>query len=415
MRRMHIIYLYQFFSTRKDVGHTRAYEFAKQFVAQGHRVTVVTSGAKADMTGAVETDTLDGIEIVKLRTGYSNYIAGNALSYLDRSKVFLDFLAKSTWYCLHAKSLDRADVLYATSPPLTIGVPALLVSLFRRVPLVFEVRDCWPEAPVQLGALRQPLLIWFARAFERLVYRRAKHVVTLSPGMCEVILATTGADASEVSVVPNCADLELFHPGVDGAAVRKSLGVEDRFVCLYFGAMGEANGLFALLKAFALLQERGEKRIAAVLCGAGGQRASLEVEARRLNLDNVIFTGPFPKEAMPELVAAADLCLLHFKNVPILATSSPNKLFDALSAGKPVLHNTDGWIRAMLESRKAGFFVSTDDPATFTDELTRLSQNPDLLRVYGQNARRLAEAEFDRREQAFKLAGILARASSREI
>lgn len=408
---MHIVYLYQFFSTRKDIGHTRAYEFAKQFVAQGHRVTVVTAGAKAEMAGAVETETLEGIEVVKLRTGYRNYLAGNALSYLDRSKVFLDFLAKSTWYCLRAKSLDEADVLYATSPPLTIGVPALLVSFLRRVPMVFEVRDCWPEAAVQLGALRQPLLIWLARAFERLVYRRAKHVVTLSPGMLAVIVATTGTNASKVSVVPNCADLELFHPGVDGAAVRKNLGVEDRFVCLYFGAMGEANGLFALLRAFALLQKRGEKRITAVFCGAGRQRASLEAEARRLDLGNVIFTGPFPKEAMPELVAAADLCLLHFKNVPILATSSPNKLFDALSAGKPVLHNTDGWIRATLESHRAGFFVSTDDPATFADELTRLSQNPDLLRAYGRNARTLAEMEFDRREQGRKLAGILAAAA----
>lgn len=410
MRRMHIVYLYQFFSTRKDIGHTRAYEFAKQFVAQGHWVTVVTAGAKADMTGAVETETLEGIEVVKLRTGYSNYLAGNALSYLDRSKVFLDFLLKSTWYCLRAKSLDEADVLYATSPPLTIGVPALLVSFFRRVPLVFEVRDCWPEAPVQLGALRQPLFIWLARAFERLVYRRAEHVVTLSPGMREVIVTTTGTDAAKVSVVPNCADLKLFHPGVDGAAVRKNLGVEDRFVCLYFGAMGEANGLSALLGAFALIQERDES-IVAVFCGAGRQRASLEAEARRLNLDNVIFTGPFPKEAMPELVAAADLCLLHFKNVPILATSSPNKLFDALSAGKPVLHNTDGWIRAMLESDKAGFFVSTDDPATFADELTRLSQNRDLLHAYGQNARTLAEMKFDRREQGRKLAEVLAAAA----
>lgn len=301
-------------------------------------------------------------------------------------------------------------MLYATSPPLTIGVPALLVSFLRRVPLVFEVRDCWPEAAVQLGALRQPLLIWLARAFERFVYRRAKHVVTLSPGMREVIVATTGTDTSKVSVVPNCADLELFHPGVDGAAARKSLGVEDKFVCLYFGAMGEANGLSALLGAFALLQERGES-IVAVFCGAGGQRAALEAEVRRLDLGNVIFTGPFPKEAMPDLVAAADLCLLHFKNVPILATSSPNKLFDALSAGKPVLHNTDGWIRAMLESHRAGFFVSTDDPATFADELTRLSQNPEQLRAYGQNARTLAETAFDRREQGRRLAGILAAAA----
>ncbi len=410
---MHILYLYQFFSTRKDVGHTRAYEFAKQFVAQGHRVTVVTSGAGIEMTKSVHKSVVDGIEVVRLRAGYSNYLVGNTLPYVARIKVFLSFLLRSTAYCLCAKDLGTVDVLYATSPPLTVAVPALLIGFIRRVPLVFEVRDCWPEAPIQLGVLRQPLLIWLARALERLVYRRAKHVVALSPGMRDVILSTTGLDTAKVSVVPNCADLDFFYPGVEGAdGVREALGLENKFVCLYFGAMGEANGLRALLNAFRVLHIRGETQIVAVLCGAGKERASLETEAHEIGLDNVIFTGPLPKEAVPKLVAAADICLSHFKDVPILGTSSPNKLFDALSAGKPVLDNTNGWIKELLESYQVGLSIPANDPALFADALSRLSRDPERLQSYGKNARKLAETEFDRRAQARRLLEILARAAA---
>jgi glycosyltransferase involved in cell wall biosynthesis len=410
---MHIIYLYQFFSTRKDVGHSRAYEFAKQFVAQGHQVTVITSGAHAQMRQAVEVSMVDGIRVVKLRSGYSNYLTGNVLSHTARLKVFFNFLLRSTLFCLRSQMLHGADVLYVTSPPLTVAVPALLVSWGRQIPLVFEVRDCWPEAPIQLGALRHPFLKWAARTLERLVYRRARYVVALSPGMRDVILATTGIDANKVFVIPNCADLDLFHPDVVGAAdMRRELGVSDKFICLYFGAMGEANGLHALLEGCAELERRGADKIIAVLCGAGKERASLEARVQALGLSNVIFTGPFPREALPKLVAAADICLSHFKNVSILMTSSPNKLFDALSAGKPVLDNTDGWIKALLESHKAGLSVSTADPAVFAESLIRLSQAPEQLEELGKNARKLAETEFDRRKQARRLLEILKRAVS---
>jgi len=404
---MHILYLYQYFTTRQGVGHTRAYEFARQFVEQGHEVTVVTAGASRDAPSGHEVALTEGIRVIRLRAGYSDYISGTHLSYAARIRAFLDFSIKSTLFCLRQPEARRADVLYASSPPLTVALPALLLSLLNRVPLIFEVRDCWPEAPIQMGALKNPGLISLMRLLEKLVYRRSKHVVALSPDMREAILAT-GVDRSKVDVVPNCADLDLFYPDVAGAAARREeLGVQGKFVCLYFGAMGEANGLHAVLDSAEVLKKRGDEGIVFVLCGDGKERQGLVARASALGLSNVIFVDPVPKEELATIVASADVCLTHYKNVPILYTCSPNKLFDALSAGKPVIVNTPGWTKALLEEHEAGFYVRPDDPAHLADTLRELSQDPERIKVYGKNARALAESHFDRRAQALKLLGIL--------
>jgi glycosyltransferase involved in cell wall biosynthesis len=395
---MRILYLHQFFITREGVGGTRSYEFARRFAAHGHRVRMLTAG-----DGRREQD---GIEVVGVRGAYSDYMAATAMSYPRRMLAFARFALGATVAALRG---PRPDVILATSPPLTMALPALAASLRHRVPFAFEVRDLWPEAPIQMGALRGRTLQWLARALERFVYARAAAIVALSPGIRDGVIAA-GVPQAKVELVPNASDLELFSPEADGAEVRERLGLGDSFVCSYFGAMGEANDLTQVVEAAALLEQRGEDRVRFVLLGEGKRRPELEELARALGARNVVFDDPVPdKSAVARLAAASDACLTLFKDVPVLATNSPNKLFDTFAAGRPAIVNTPGWMRELVEQNEAGLFARPGDPGDLADKVLLLRDSPELAERYGRNARALAEREFDRDRLAARLLALLER------
>jgi glycosyltransferase involved in cell wall biosynthesis len=395
---MRILYLHQFFITREGVGGTRSYEFARRFAARGHGVRMVTAGAGRRA--------VDGIEVVGVRGAYSDYMAATALSYPRRMLAFARFALAATAAALRG---PRPDVILASSPPLTMALPALAARVRHRAPFVFEVRDLWPEAPIQMGALRNRLLRRVARALERFVYARAAAVVALSPGIRDGVIGA-GVPAAKVELVPNASDLELFHPELDGRAVRERLGLGDSFVCSYFGAMGEANDLTQVVEAGALLCERGEDGVRFVLLGEGKRRAELEELARRRGAGNVLFADPVPDKAtVASLAAASDACLTVFKDVPVLATNSPNKLFDTFAAGRPAIVNTRGWMRELVERNEAGLFARPGDAADLADKVLLLRDSPELAARYGRNARALAEREFDRDRLAARLLALLER------
>ncbi len=257
---MRILYLHQFFITRAGAGGTRSYEFARRFVSRGHAVRMLTAaGGREDV---------EGIEVVGVRGGYADYVSATATSYPRRMLAFARFALAATATALRG---PRPDVIYATSPPLTMALPAMAAAARWRAPLVFEVRDLWPEAPIQMGALRNPLLRRAARLLERLVLRRATRVIALSPGIERGVVAA-GAPPERVSLVPNGADLDLFHVAPE----------PERFRVSYFGTMGEANDLTAVVEAARLLDG-----VEFVLMGDGKHRARLERSAPA----NVIFSG----------------------------------------------------------------------------------------------------------------------------
>ena len=356
---------------------------------------------------AVQQD-VDGIRLVQVAAGYQDYMDATKLSYARRLRGFVRFAVAATGAALR---MQRPDVIYATSPPLTMALPAIAAARRHRVPFVFEVRDLWPEAPIQMGALTSAAGIRAARALERFVYRQAAHVVALSPGMRDGVVAA-GKPAEQVSLIPNASDLELFSPEVDGSAVRERLGLDGRFVCTYFGTMGEANDLTQVIEAAGLLRERGEDGVAFVLHGDGKRRRDLERQAE--GLDNVVFSDPIPdKRAIAEIAAASDVCMTIYKDVPILYTCSPNKLFDTFAAGRAAIVNTPGWLSDLVEQNEAGVAVRPADPADLADKVARLRADPELVRRYGANARKLAEDEFDRDRLAERLERVLERAVAR--
>ena len=381
---MRILYLHQFFVTRAGVGGTRSYEFARRFVARGHGVRMVTA--------AGGRRTVDGIEVVGVRGGYSDYVSATAVSYPRRMLAFAGFALTASAAALRG---PRPDVIYATSPPLTMALPGLLASRRWRAPLVFEVRDLWPEAPIQMGALRNPLARRLARALERFVYRRSTRVIALSPGI-RAGVAAAGVPEEKIALVPNAADLDLFRPGP---------AADEAFTVSYFGTMGEANDLSAAVEAARLLPD-----VRFVLMGDGKRRPQLQQGAPA----NVEFPGPgSSKEEVVRLAARSGACLTLFKDVPVLATNSPNKLFDTFAAGRPAIVNMDGWMRELVERNDAGLYVRAGDARDLADKLTALRDDPAAAERMGRNARALAEREFGRDELAERALAVLCEAAGR--
>ncbi len=380
---MRILYLHQFFVTRAGAGGTRSYEFARRFVSRGHDVRMLTAGE-----GRQE---VEGIEVVGVSGGYSDYVSATAISYPRRMLAFARFGLAATAAALRG---PRPDVIYATSPPLTMALPALAAAARWRAPLVFEVRDLWPEAPIQMGALRNPLIRRAARALERLVLGRATRIIALSPGIQRGVVAA-GAPAERVALVPNASDLDLFRPAP----------LPERFRVSYFGTMGEANDLAPVVEAARLLDG-----VDFVLMGDGKHRARLERSAP----PNVTFTGTAAgKQGVAELAASSSACLTVFKDVPVLATNSPNKLFDTFAAGRAAIVNMDGWMRSLVEDNEAGLYVRAGDARDLAELLAWLRDHPADLERMGRNARALAEREFDRERLAERALAVLEEAASR--
>jgi glycosyltransferase involved in cell wall biosynthesis len=370
---VNILYLHQFFVTRAGAGGTRSYEFARRFVEGGHAVRMVTAG----QGGPVE-----GIEVVGVPGVYSDYMRATAMSNFGRMLAFARFALGAAVAALRG---PRPDVVYATSPPLTVALPALAAAWRWRAPLVFEVRDLWPEAPIQMGALRNPLARRLARAVERFVYARSTRVIALSPGI-------QAALPKEKSVlVPNSADLDLFDPAAPPA----------QFQVAYFGAMGEANDLTGVIEAAKQMPD-----VTFVLMGDGKRRGELE----RMAPTNVHFRSG-SKTDVARLAAESSACLTLFKDVPVLATNSPNKLFDTFAAGRPAIVNMDGWMRELVERNEAGLYARAGDAAELAEKIAWLRDHPDHAVRMGRNARALAEREFARDQLAERALAVLEEAA----
>ena len=398
---MHILYLHQYFATRKGMTGTRSYEFARYLVGKGHRVTMLASGLEnrefpvheGEQYSEFETE---GIRVVAIAAAYNDPQVGTGISGLQRMFKFFQF----AWLaCRVGKKLPSPNVVFATHTPLTIGLAGLNLAQYFKVPFIFEVRDLWPEALVNVGALKNPLAIWWLERMAKKIYTGAKHIIALSPGMKDGIVRT-GVPADKVTVIPNASDLDLFSPDIDGSAQREQLGLKDRFTAIYFGAMGLANGLEYVIEAARILSKHRSNHIVLVLLGRGGKRAELEKLASKYELKNVIFSDSAPdKEQLARIVAGCDVCLTIYRATKE-HTWSPNKMFDALAAGKPVLINVPGWLGETIEKNNCGRCLDARRPEKLADALEELAADPELCQQMGKNARELAQREFDRTKLA---------------
>jgi len=408
---VHVLYFHQYFATRKGTTGTRSYEFSRHLVAKGHHVAMITSGiANSEFPvpagGRYAEYEVDGIKVVSVGAGYNDPQIGTGMSGCKRMHKFYQFAGLAAKV---GKKLAKPDVVFATHTPLTVGLAGMKLGRHFNVPFVFEVRDLWPEALVNVGALQNPFAIWWLRRMAKKIYAQATHIVALSPGMKDGIVRA-GVPAEKVTVIPNGSDIDLFRPDLDGSAARRRLGLGNRFAAIYFGAMGMANGLEYVIEAARILANRGRNDIVLVLHGDGGKKVELEKMAREYRLSNIIFSNLVPdKTEVARIVAGCDVCMTIYRAAKE-HTWSPNKMFDALAAGKPVLINVGGWLGDLVESNKCGKYLDPQQPQSLADTLEELSADPHIREQMGRNARALAEREFARDKLADRLECVLSEA-----
>ena len=331
---------------------------------------------------------VDGIDVIYVKNSYSNYMPPlrKVLSFANFVRLALEA----------AKKEKRVDVVYATSTPLTVGYIALRLKACRHWPYIFEVRDLWPEFPIQIGAVRNPVLIWALRKLERRIYQKAEHIVALSPGMKEGIVKV-GTPEVKVSMVPNMSKPDIYYPHEPNMLIAQQFGIDiSKFNVIHFGSMGRANGLDYMIDAARILQEWGIKDVNFVMMGGGATEPHLKKRVQELRLKNIQFLGYHPMAVVSEVVNLCDISITTFLNLPILKTNSPNKLFDSLSAGKPIIVNSAGWTKDLVENSNCGVFVDPDDPAQLADRLIEIKDNTEQLRIWGENARRLSIEVYDK-------------------
>ncbi len=386
---MHILYIHQHFATPAGSTGTRSYEFARRWVKAGHKVTLITG--HCDVSGLelerrlIYKQSIEGINVVVVGTKYSN-----KQSYLRRVTSFLSFCLLSIYAGLRTKSMD---VIYASSTPLTVGIPAMVIKWTKRVPFVFEVRDQWPEIPIELGIITNGFLIKILLWLEKTIYKNCSSIVALSSGQADGIRAVL-TEKKPITVIPNSCDIDVFRPDIDGSAVRQKKGWGNKLVLLHTGAMGKVNGLDFVIDAAEKLKDHSD--IVFVLIGDGNQKLFLESRVKELGLTNVEILSSVPKQELPEFYAAADVGLVIIGNFSIIEHNSANKFFDSLSAGKPVLLNYSGWQRKILEENEAGFGCDLCNLDQFVEKVLYLNSHRQQVEQMGQNARRVAVEQFDR-------------------
>jgi len=381
-----ILYLHQYFKTPAQPGGTRSYWIARELISHGHEVTMIAGNQ--NITQKKEVKMIDGIRVIYLKVPYSNN-----MGILQRFWSFVRFMFGSTQVALKQKDVD---LVIATSTPLTIGFPALVLNYFKKTPYLFEVRDLWPEVPIQMGGLKNPLLKKLAIAFEERIYKKAKHIVALSPGMEDGVIAA-GIPSEKVSMIPNMAKIDKFWPRNINSEVYEKFNLKkNSFKVIHFGAMGLANGLEYIINTANELKKQNINDVDFILLGDGAVKEKLEAEVKTQKLSSVFFLGKFPMNETSEIVNACDVSLVTFANLPILATNSPNKLFDSLSAGKPIIVNSNGWTKKMVEKHECGFYVNATKPNELAELLLQIKSQKPLLEKMSQNARKLAEAKYDK-------------------
>jgi lipopolysaccharide/colanic/teichoic acid biosynthesis glycosyltransferase/glycosyltransferase involved in cell wall biosynthesis len=408
---MRVVLIHQAFVAPDEAGGTRHYELAKRAIEQGIDFTIVASDISyltgrhvGDDEQRIGEQNFAGLRVLRAYTYPSLH-----RSFAWRVVSFLTFMLTSIRAAWRA---GRVDLVMGTSPPIFQALSAWLVARLRRRPWLLEIRDLWPEFAIDLGVLRNPALIRLSRRLERFLYARAAHLLVNSPAYRDYLIGR-GVPPDKITLIANGVDASRFDPEARAARLREAHGLADKFVVTYAGALGLANDIDTILRAAARLD--GTAPVHFLLVGDGKERARLESSARRLNVTNVTFVGARPTSEMPEWLAASDACVATLKDIPMFRTTYPNKVFDYMAAGRPVVLAIDGCIRRVVEAAGGGVFVPPGDDRALAEAVLALRDDRGLTAEMGRRARAYVVEHFDRRQQADDFAALLRRlAASRQ-
>lgn len=401
---MHVLLIHQAFTGPDESGGTRHYELASRFVQKkGHKFTIVASnlsyltGKRAGRKNVfLSQQHLKNIQVFRVYTLPSLH-----RNFIWRVFSFISFMVISI---LAAKRAKDIDLVIGTSPPIFQAVSAYFISFLRRRPFLLEIRDLWPEFAIDMGVLRNPILICLSRWLEHFLYRRASHLLVNSPAYKDYLLKK-GIPSEKISFISNGVDTSLFFPEMKGDQQRLKWNTIGKFVITYAGALGQANDIWTILKAARRLIEY--PNIHFILAGDGKERKNLEKKSKDMGLFNLTFIGAIPKSQMPMLLAATDACIATLLNIPMFRTTYPNKVFDYMAAGRPIILGIDGVVRQVVEDAGAGICVPPGDDKALAEAVLMLEKDRERTKEMGTSARKYVTVHFDREKQAEEFAQLL--------
>ncbi|MFZ2096706.1 MAG: glycosyltransferase family 4 protein [Anaerolineales bacterium] len=400
---MRILYISQYFPPEAGATQTRAYEMAKNWVRLGHQVTMLTefpnhpSGIMPQTYKGkfFEHVDLEGIDVIRVWVR-----ASPEKNFINRMWFYLTFMVNASIASLFFAH-GKYDFLYATSPPLFVGGAALFIRFYRRIPMVFEVRDLWPESAVALGELKNHQVVSIATRLEELCYRKAIQIIVVTHGIYERLI-NRRILPEKLIYIPNGANVELFaYDPIGRTRIRTELRLENKFVAIYAGIFGLAQGLEVILEAARLLVIRPE--IHFVLIGDGPKKSKINSLAGSYNLPNLTLLSEKPREQIPAYLSAADVALAPLKKAEIFKGALPSKLFDAWACERPVILSIDGEARELVERINGGIYIPPEEPEKLAEAIQSLMNSPIESQMMGKNGLRYTKERHSRAALAEKL------------
>ncbi|HEV8512111.1 MAG TPA: glycosyltransferase family 4 protein, partial [Cyclobacteriaceae bacterium] len=369
---MKVLILHQHFNTPEKGGALRSYYLAKALVDHGIETVMITGSNEKKY----RQENCEGIEVHYLPVAYDN-----SFGFAARSFSFLKYIKQSVAI---AKKIPHVDVCYAISVPLTIGLAAIWLEKKTKVPFIFEVGDLWPDAPVQMGFVKNYFLLQLLFQLEKSIYRKAKSIVALSQPIEDAI--EKKVSGKKIHIISNIADCDFYKPEIKEPALEEKFNLKGKFVVSYIGTAGVANGLDHFLEC-ANVSRKADLPIHFILCGDGAMLPYLKVSAERLGLKNISFTGFVSRDQVKEVMNITDAVFVSYKNVPILQTGSPNKYFDGLASGKMIIVNFGGWIKNEIEKAECGIYLNPKQPSEFVNKIEPFVLDKNRVREFQRASR----------------------------
>ncbi len=387
-----ILYIHQYFKTPQEGGAIRSYYLSKGLVENGFEVEMITSHNDSIYT----VKEIDGVRVHYLPVSYSN-----DMGFVRRTLSFYKFVWKARRL---AKTIQGIDHAYITSTPLTVGLIGLWLKKRMNINYTFEVRDLWPTAPIEVGAIKGSFFKKRLYRLEAKIYKHADRIVALSPGMRDWIKRVV--PEKDVFMIPNMADCQFFQKEIKDPKLVAFYHAEKPFVITYLGSIGATNHLEFLLD-IAEEAKVADLNIDFKVVGEGAQLRNIKLQAYLKKLTNVEFIGHQNKEGVRRILNITDATYVSFADLPVLGTNSPNKFFDSLASGKLTIVNTPGWTKDMVEQYKCGFYANPHEPKEFVTQLRPYLEEKELLETSKNNARRIAESLYSKKLQIDKLVKVL--------
>ena len=403
---MKVIYLHQYFCTPSMSSGTRSYEMARRLVKKGHKVYMISSKHSHSEMKERNFSIEEGVHVWWLPVRYSNN-----MNFIQRIYSFIV-------YCIYAYIIGRKlnyGLVLASSTPLTVAIPGILLSKIRKVPFILEVRDLWPAIPIKLRIIRNVLLIKLSQYLERISYRLSDKIIALSYGMRDGII-NTGINKSKITVIPNGSDIELFNINSKsdiGFIARTDWLNTDRDIIIYTGAIGKINGL-SYMAFMAEEMIKLNPNVLFCIIGDGVEKDKVNLLAKKLGImnNNFYMVPKMSKKKLPQILSISTVLTSFVINEKILWNNSANKFFDGLAAGKPLMINYGGWQADLLNEYDAGIVVSPDDPIIGAKKLNNLLQDKQRLHNMGQAGLEIAKTVFNRNKLYKSFENVLLEASN---